>query len=260
LTAKDIIFYHPGVTVHKLPQRGTAARTGETLATGIVAAVRDALFEGRYRPGDFLGTEKDLAARHNVSRMAARDALRSLQAMGVVDIRRGVGGGARISRGNPQHFAEALAIQLELAGIGAEEILVAQHGVECLAAELAASRASGEDIERLKALVERAGQAIDDHDLFTRLSLEFHLAVADGSGNRVLHYQLVSLQHVSWPSRNRTLTHAVARHVLDAHGELVRLIAARDVAGARQAMDAHVGMIGGRRLVEKKGTKHSAFC
>jgi GntR family transcriptional repressor for pyruvate dehydrogenase complex len=230
------------------------------LATGIVAAVRDALFEGRYRPGDFLGTEKDLAARHNVSRMAARDALRSLQAMGVVDIRRGIGGGARISRGNPQHFAEALAIQLELAGIGAEEIIVAQHAVECVAAELAASHASSDDIERLKALLERAEQAIDDHDLFTRLSLEFHLAVADASGNRVLHYQLVSLQHVSWPSRNRTLTHAVARHVLDAHRELLGLIAGRNAAGARKAMDAHIGMIGGRRLVEKKGANHAAFC
>ena len=43
-----------------------------TLASGIVAEVREALFEKRYRPGDFLGTEKDLAARHGVSRMVAR--------------------------------------------------------------------------------------------------------------------------------------------------------------------------------------------
>ena len=183
----------------------------------------------------------------------------ALAAMGVVDIRRGLGGGARISYGNPQRFAEALAVQLELAGIDAAEILVAQHGVECLAAELAARHATPEAVERLKALIARAESALDDADEFTRLSLEFHLAVADASANRVLHYQLVSLQHVSWPARNRTLTPPVARHVLEAHRQLARLIEARDSAGARRAMDAHVGMIGGRRLAEKK-VRQIAFC
>jgi GntR family transcriptional repressor for pyruvate dehydrogenase complex len=229
---------------------------------GIVSAVRTALLEHRYRPGDFVGTEKDLAARHGVSRMAARDALRSLAGMGVVEIRRGIGGGARISRGNPQRFAEALAIQLELAGIEAEEILVAQHAVECLAAELAARHASAAQLERLNALLGEAEAAIADRDAFTRLSLEFHLAIADASANRVLHYQLVSLQHVSWPARNRTLTRAVARQVLDAHHHLLRLIEAGDAAGARKAMDAHVGMIGGRRLAERKSssTAQASFC
>jgi GntR family transcriptional repressor for pyruvate dehydrogenase complex len=229
---------------------------------GIVAAVRDALFEHRYRPGDFLGTEKELAARHGVSRMAARDALRSLEGMGVVEIRRGVGGGARISHGNPQRFAEALAIQLELTGIETEEILAAQHAVECLAAELAAQHASALHVQAMKDLIDHAEAALDDRDAFTKSSLAFHLAVADASGNRVLHYQLVSLQHVSWPSRNRTLTRAVARQVLDAHRHLVRLIEARDAAGARKAMDAHIGMIGGRRIAEKKGStiKQVSFC
>ncbi len=247
------------MTVHRLPVRGRAHGARATLATRIVAAVRDALFERRYRPGDFLGTEQDVAARYGVSRMAARDALRSLEAMGVVDIRRGIGGGARISQGNPQRFAEALAIQLELAGIETEEILVAQHAVECLAAELAARRADVHAVERLRSLVDRAEAAIHDADEFTRLSLEFHLAIADASANRVLHYQLVSLQHVSWPSRNRTLTPTVARHVLEAHRQLARLIEARDAAGARKAMDAHVGMIGGRRLAEKR-IRHQSFC
>jgi GntR family transcriptional regulator, transcriptional repressor for pyruvate dehydrogenase complex len=257
------------MSVHRLPVRAAArpdsrpaARAAGTLAMGIVDAVCEALFEHRYRPGDFLGTEKELAARHRVSRIVARDALRSLEGMGIVEIRPGAGGGARISRGNPQRFAEALAVQLELAGIEVEEIVAAQHAVECLAAELAASHATAAEILALKELIERAAQALDGRDAFTRLSLDFHLAVADASHNRVLHYQLVSLQHVSWPSRNRTLTKAVAQHVLEAHRNLVRLIEARDAAGARRAMDAHVGMIGGRRIAEKKtrSARPASFC
>ena len=243
------------MSVHALAPRGTPTRSAR-----IVAEVRDALLDGRYRAGDFFGTEKELAARHGVSRIVARDALRSLEAMGVVDIRPGAGGGARIGRGNPQRFAEALAVQLELAGIEVEEIMAAQHAIECLAAGLAAKHASAADFQKLRSLVEEAEGLVDDVDRFTRSSLAFHLAVADASHNRVLHYQLVSLQHVSWPSRNRTLTRAVARRVLDAHRRLVELIEARDEAGARELMSEHVHMIGGRRLSERGKSRKSAVC
>ena len=223
-----------------------------TLASRIVADVREALFERRYRPGDFLGTEKDLAARHGVSRMAARDALRTLEGLGIVAIARGAGGGARITQGNPQLFAEALAVQLELADIEREEIMTAQGAIEGLAAELAARHATPAQVASLKKLVDEAEALLDDFDALTRSCLRFHLAVAEASQNRVLHYQLVSLQHVSWPNRNRTLTRAVARKILDAHRKLVALVEARDAAGARQFMEAHVGMIRERRVTESK--------
>src|SRR5436309_4374530 len=92
-----------------------------SLSSQIVAEVRDALFEKRLKPGDFLGTEKDLAARFEVSRIVARDALRTLEALGIVEIRMGAGGGARIARGNPRRFAEALAVQLDLTGVTVRE-------------------------------------------------------------------------------------------------------------------------------------------
>ena len=51
------------------------------------------------------------------SRIVARDALRTLEALGIVEIKMGKGGGARIARGNPRLFAEALAVQLDLTGV-----------------------------------------------------------------------------------------------------------------------------------------------
>jgi GntR family transcriptional repressor for pyruvate dehydrogenase complex len=225
-----------------------------TLASRIVAGVRSALFERRYRPGDFLGTEKDLAARHGVSRIVARDALRTLEGLGIVEISRGAGGGARITQGNPQLFAEALAVQLELADIDREEIMAAQGAIEGLAAELAAQTATPSEVENLKKLIVEAEDLLDDLDAFTRSSLQFHLGIAEASHNRVLHYQLISLQHVSWPSRNRTLNRTVAKRILDAHRKLAALIEARDAGGARQFMEAHVGMIRERRVAESKSS------
>jgi len=222
-----------------------------TLSAQIVVYVREALFEKSLRPGDFLGTEKDIAARFGVSRIVARDAFRTLQALGVIEIRVGAGGGARIARGDPRLFADALAIQLGLAGVSAGEILDAQRAIETLAAELAAENATLADLSRLKGLLAEAAACMTDATTYTQSSLRFHLAVAEASKNRVLVAQLQSLQFVSWPARNKTLTRPVAKRILEAHGELVDLIEARDAAAARRLMDDHVKMIRARRVAER---------
>ena len=221
-----------------------------TLSTRIAAEVREALFAKALRPGDFLGTEKDLAQRFAVSRIVARDALRTLEAQGIVEIKVGSGGGARIANGNAKLFAEALAVQLDLTGVSVGEIMEAQRAIECLAAEVAALHSTAEDRARLRQLIAGAERSIADVAAFTRLGREFHLAVAEASHNRVLVVQLISLQHVSWPAQNPTLTAEVARRILDVHGELASLIEMRDGAGARRLMDEHIKMIGARRIVE----------
>jgi GntR family transcriptional regulator, transcriptional repressor for pyruvate dehydrogenase complex len=225
---------------------------GATLSTRIVAEVREALFAKELRPGDFLGTEKDLAQRFKVSRIVARDALRTLEAQGIVEIKVGSGGGARIAQGNARLFAEALAVQLDLAGVSAGEIMEAQRATECLAAELAAINSTASDHARLRQLIADAQRKIEDVGGYTRSAREFHLAVAEASHNRVLVVQLISLQHVSWPAENPTLTPEVARRILDIHKELASLIEMRDAAGARRLMDEHVKMIGARRIAEHR--------
>ena len=221
-----------------------------SLSSQIVSDVRDALFAHRLTPGDFLGTENELAAKYGVSRIVARDAMRTLEALGIVEIKMGKGGGARIARGNPRLFAEALAVQLDLTGVTASEIMDAQRAIECLAAELAAENATEADIARLRALIEAADAAVDDAERFTQLGAEFHLAVAEASHNRVLVVQLISLQHVSWPRRNPTLNAKVARRINQVHRELLNVIEMRDPIAARGLMDNHVKMIRARRVAE----------
>jgi GntR family transcriptional repressor for pyruvate dehydrogenase complex len=231
-----------------------------SLSSQIVADVREALFAKRLKSGDFLGTEKDLAARYGTSRIVARDAFRTLEALGIVDIRMGKGGGARIAHGNPRLFAEALAVQLDLTGVSAGEILDAQRAIECMAAGLAAENATAADHARLNRLLVEAERAIKDRAEYTRLSMEFHLAIAEASHNRVLVVQFLSLRHVSWPSQNRTLTPKVAKHVLEAHKKLAALIEMRDAAGARRLMDDHVKMIRARRVAERDKPKGLPRC
>jgi GntR family transcriptional repressor for pyruvate dehydrogenase complex len=240
---------HPAINSS---ERNILPFRGATLSTRIVAEVREALFAKELRPGDFLGTEKDLAQRFKVSRIVARDALRTLEAQGIVEIKVGSGGGARIAHGNARLFAEALAVQLDLAGVSVGEIMEAQRAIECLAAELAAINSTANDHARLRRLIADAQRKIEDVGGYTRSGREFHLAVAEASHNRALVAQLISLQHVSWPAQNPTLTPEVARRILEVHKELASLIEIRDAAGARRLMDDHVKMIAARRIAEHR--------
>ena len=232
------------------------AGRSSSLSAQMVAEVREQLTAKKLKPGDFLGTEKDLASRFGTSRIVARDALRTLEALGIVEIRMGKGGGARIAQGNPRLFAEALAVQLDLTGVTAAEIMDAQRAIETLGAELAAENATPADIAKLRRLLAEAEAAKDDLDLFTRLSRDFHLAVAEASHNRVLVVQLISLEHVSWPRRNASATPKLAAHILEVHGKLADLIELRDAASARALMDDHVKMIRARRVAER-GQNHA---
>src|SRR5262249_56869413 len=89
-----------------------------------------------------------------------------------------------------------------------------------------------------------------DVPAFTESCRDFHLAIAEASHNRVLVVQLISLQHVSWPAENPTLTPRVARRVLDVHHEITALIEMRDAAGGRRPMGGHLRMIRAPRVAQ----------
>src|SRR6478672_4942762 len=125
----------------------------QSVSSRIVEQVRAALFRGELKPGDVLGSESDLARKFGVSRVPVRDAFKTLQALGIVEVKMGANGGARIAAGDPNRFADALAVQLKLVGISVEEMFDAQIAVEVMAAELAAKRATEGDLEALRAIV-----------------------------------------------------------------------------------------------------------
>lgn len=164
----------------------------------IVAQIRERLFDGKFRPGDFVGTERSLAVEFGVSRLTMRDALRILEANGIVEVKVGKSGGVRIAKPSPERFADALAVQLTLAGISHGEIFEAQMAVETQAVRAAAKCASDADLALLTAQLERLQAAKSDDRAFVRESLEFHTAIVRASGNRALIAQFQALRHLTW--------------------------------------------------------------
>ena len=139
---------------------GRSSRSAPPLSTRIVrcatrcspANCGRAISSAPERPG----------GRFGVSRIVARDALRTLEAQGIVEIKVGSGGGARIAQGNARLFAEALAVQLDLAGVSVAEIMDAQRAIECLAAELAADQCDADDPRGCARSLPKPSASIDD--------------------------------------------------------------------------------------------------
>jgi GntR family transcriptional repressor for pyruvate dehydrogenase complex len=102
----------------------------QSVSSGIVDQVRGALFRGELKSGDFLGSENDLAQKLGVSRVPIRDAFKTLQALGIIDVKLGAKGGAWIAAGNPGRFADALAVQFKLVGISVEEMFDSQIAID----------------------------------------------------------------------------------------------------------------------------------
>ncbi|MEQ9562365.1 MAG: FadR/GntR family transcriptional regulator [Woeseiaceae bacterium] len=225
---------------------------GRTLSSQIVSHIRGALFSGELCPGDFLGSEADLSKQFGVSRMSVRDALRSLEAMGIVDIRMGSKGGATISEGSSDRFADALAIQLVLIGVSRDDVMQARVGIEQMAARLAARNATAADVRQLRALLDDAKRNLDDPEATSRLGEEFHMAVASASGNAVLVSQLQAFRDVLWAPGVRP-DENLAKKIYDAHDRVLELIEARDEERAAASMAQHVSLIRKERQAQVSG-------
>jgi GntR family transcriptional regulator, transcriptional repressor for pyruvate dehydrogenase complex len=167
-----------------------------SIAVRIVDTVLDALLKKEARPGDFLGTEASISATFEASRFPVREALSRLEALGIIEIRRGVGGGIWIAKGNPDHFAELLAIHFLLAEITPLELFEARLAIAPKAAEHAALHAKPEDIADLTALLDKVESQRRNFSVALRALLDFHIRLVDLSKLRTLTALNRSLVHM----------------------------------------------------------------
>jgi DNA-binding FadR family transcriptional regulator len=220
----------PGFSWRRLPQA--------SLSQSIIAQVRHELFSGKLKPGDYLGTEASLSQSFGVSRMATRDAVRALHASGVIEARRGNGGGIRIAHGDPDRFADALAIQLKLVGVSVKEIVDAHVTIETAAAELAATRATDADLEKLREHFNDLRASVKNKDLAGYIDhlLAFHLTLARASHNRALSTLLQGYFSVLEDFYRGRASHAVGLRVVRHVGKILQALKDRDREQTRTYM------------------------
>lgn len=203
--------------------------------------IREQLASGALKPGDRLPGDRELAERFAIGRSTARDALRSLEASGVVEARKGVNGGFYICAVDGNGFAQNVQDMVSLSQVSFEDLAEARIEITCVAVRLACARATDAEFEAIQ-------HDIDLHrDLFrvgqgsrnTRSVTEFYRLIARATHNPLVVMMVEALTEVVRAELARLLprpnpdTMAMRQRVLD-------LMRERDAAAASAAMAEHL--------------------
>lgn len=160
----------------------------------LVSQIEGAILDGRLKVGDKLPAQRDLVDMFQTSRGPLREALRVLEQKGLLDIKRGVRGGAVIKLPGMTPVAESLGLLVRHRKITLEELSEFREGVEGNVAGIAAQRATPADIRQLKKLLGQANQhaaaGVGAWELFCQVDKRIHVAIAKAAGNRVYEFVL----------------------------------------------------------------------
>lgn len=198
-------------------------RTFETIIDRIVEAI-DAL---GLKQGDRLSSESDLARLLEVSRPTLRQALRILEASGVLKIRAGQAGGV---------FVASEMIPVDVLGQNiahevnhAAELIATRRLLEPIVYHLAADNASEEAIQRIADTIVLMEEHIDDPRMIRRADGMFHRRVAHAAGNQILLRTMTGIYRELNPLRGALNNDAVhGRHMIDVHTRLLNAMRDRD--------------------------------
>jgi DNA-binding FadR family transcriptional regulator len=163
---------NPGDVASRLPHLGS-----RSLRDRVVDVLEERILDGSFGAGGRLPTELELGARLGVSRTVVRDALRVLEARGLVEMKRGAG--TRVRPTNVEPYVDAAALLLLRSTLTVGDLLDAREALESHLTLLAARNREPEDVERIERTLDAFADAVDRRDPAdaTRYHVEFHTEV-----------------------------------------------------------------------------------
>jgi GntR family transcriptional repressor for pyruvate dehydrogenase complex len=215
----------------------------EALYKRIAIHVRELIETKQLQPGERLPAERDLARMLGVSRVPIREAMRTLAAQGLIDIRRGQGMFVATSsvEATVDQLTNALLKQRDLLA----ELFAVRRLLEPASAQWAAARREPDDVaklERLLADMQQAGERTPpDYDTIGERDTQLHVEIAATSDNRVLVRIMQAIQDLHREQLETSLRYRDRVHdTLKDHSRIVRAIANGDPVEARTAMLDHL--------------------
>jgi DNA-binding FadR family transcriptional regulator len=209
--------------------------------------VRHELSEGQELP-----SEADFMAKFDVSRPTLREAYRILESEGLITVRRGARGGARVHMPRADVAAKYAASVLQANGVLLSDVYEARSIIEAPAGAILANRRSPDDIATLRQIYDEADAIAGDPVEYLEAHHRFHNAVSDLAGNQTIallarmidaiidaaDFQLVK-SRLADESEIRA-SHRAQR----THAKFIYLIEAGDATGAEQLWHKHLSAAG----------------
>lgn len=211
----------------------------ESLKDRIVRQIKNMMFSNKIQVGQRLPSERDLATRFEVSRVVVREALKSLEQSGLVEIRTGAAGGAFVVSDLHIPFFYAVYDLMNAGQLSGNHFWEFGEIIECAGARLAAKNATREDTELLSSLNRKLISDKNSPCGLVQTNAEFHLAVAQVSGNPLIRLTVHSLFKMhdilsagtEFPSR-------LGKGIFERHERIIKAIIAKDEGLAEQSMAA----------------------
>ncbi|MGI5292146.1 FadR/GntR family transcriptional regulator [Nonomuraea polychroma] len=219
-------------------------RRPASLAKAVTAELVERIVRGVHPSGTPLPPEPVLCETFSVSRTVVREAVKILQEKGLVQVRQGAG--TMVTPPTMWDMLDELVLAAtidmdESLGI-LDDLVVTRRLLESDMAYLAARVAGEESIERLRALVDRMDELVDDHVTYADHDRAFHDTIMQASGNRIargvvraLESQVINTaRYMGEPER------ALCVASNQGHRRIYERIAAHDPDGASEAMFTHI--------------------
>ncbi|NNC12935.1 FadR family transcriptional regulator [Planctomonas sp. JC2975] len=221
-----------------------------------ILKIKEMITSGRLAPGDRLPPEKELSESLGLSRSSLREAVKALEVIRVLDVRRG--DGTYVTSLEPRLLLEALSFVIDLHDDRSVlEIFGVRRILEPAATKLAATRIADEQLDAVAGLIDNADseagiEALVQHDL------EFHRAIVESCGNDYLAQLIESISSNTVRARiwrgltqqdatDRTIAEhrAILAALRERDAELASALALAHIAGIeewlREALDATTG-------------------
>ena len=152
----------------------------------VAGRIREAIVDGRFGPGDALPGERELAETFGVSRASVREAMRQLEAQGLV-----AGGrtaqGRTVARTNRKALTQALTDSMALQQVPLTDLVELRCAVEGQAMRLAAAMPVLTALEEADAALATMRRSHDDAIAYDLADVAFHTALVRASGNQAMH-------------------------------------------------------------------------
>lgn len=218
----------------------------------IADELRSLIVSGELGEGDSLGHEPDLVERFGVSRPSLREALRILEAEGLITVVRGVNGGVVVHEPDERMTARTAALVLQSRNVSLADVFDARSLLEPLAARaIASSRRRRAAAQELRGLVDEQEECIREPEAFGRANAHFHERLVALAGNQTLSIVAEMLNEVvaravTAVSRADDVVGSVAtrRRGIRSQRRLLELIEGGDGAAAEEHWRSHMAIVG----------------
>jgi GntR family transcriptional regulator, transcriptional repressor for pyruvate dehydrogenase complex len=200
---------------------------------------------GHLRPGDALPSERELTESFGVGRSSVREALRMLESQGVIASENG---GTFVVADAAQPLNSSLRLMFALDDrTGVHDLFELRRIIDCEAAAIAAERHTPEHVAALDAATDEMAAALAANgrdERFIEADLQFHLGIAEATGNRLLMHSVQAVRDVVAQALLTVVRvpHSAESAIVE-HRAVRNAIASGDAAAARDAMCNHLDRV-----------------